>query len=331
MSNSLSIRTSALGFAARVKDGDTLDTAYATAIKAKEDSQASPFVIFCALRDEFGEDLASWPRPGSGTKDNPAVGNESPDYWEVTTGEGKITGSFYGDFADNTPRGKWIAGELAKINAASRKDDPENNEYRKLGLPKMRKEKARWAQRQSTLRTNTRMAMKVLHQIDRVSGMTGIGVELENETDKDGKIVGGAIVVFDEAKRGNVKYYTPKGFLNLRPGKAEDEGGGWEKLVTSDARQPKPPEQAVLYPEIDGMTKFDLCSAAFTNFMERITGDEKAKTQVIRELGNGKNDHLLATLFKMEDLLSNLTTVKALAERNSKIVRGEIKVGEAAA
>lgn len=310
------VRTSALGFAARVHEGDAVDVAYSTAIKAKEDSAASPYAIFKALLTTFGNDLQSWPKPGTGTKDNEPNSN-NPDYWEKPSGDTKIKGSFYNDFADNTPKGKWIAGELAKIAEGSR-EGGEDNEYRKMGTG-LKREKAKWAMRQSTLRSNTRLAMKFLFHMERVNSMPGITVEMDDRYN-------GAIVA-DDKVRANVKHYSVKGFLALKPGKAMDEGGGWEKLVTSDARPPRTPEQAGDVIKLGNWKQVESAMSELVVIFEAARNDEDKRKKLLKTLNAAGSDDLLANIFRFEEAAAHITSLPEFEKRWQEDLRGKQKVG----
>lgn len=316
------VRQSALAFAAQVKEGDALDGAYSFAIKAKEDNASTPYVIFSGLRDQFGtktgdgpddynlDVLLSWPVPGDGTKDqNP--GSNNPDYWEVTTGDGKIKGSFYNDLADNTPQGKVIVAELAKI-AEGMREGGADNDYRRMGKPEAKKAKNKWAARQSTLRGNTRIAMKFLFMMVRINDMDNCGVETWQDKDKDSR--NGGACVFDTKVRANVKYYTVRGLLALKPGKAQDEGGGWEKLVASDARPPKTPASSDVV-KLDNMKKVESAMSDLVVLFEGARDDDDKRKQLFRTLNAAGSDGLLANIFRIENALGHITSTAEFEKR----------------
>ena len=230
-----------------LRESEEMETTIEAVAKAKEDWQGGPIAVLFALRENYGDDIDTFPVPDLETGNN-------PDKFkiEVTDANGKATmraTSFYQVFADATKQGKAIVDELAYIKRAG------NAEAVKTDIPEaildmtidQRETRTNYLNgRRSTIKRSYKNAMALYHQMNAIASMPLISCDFVWVTDDKGDdtdVVENTtkpIVVWQRPAEGKPikerEFFSIGSLLKLDPNKALEKGGTFKELKKTVAR-----------------------------------------------------------------------------------------------
>lgn len=151
------------------KESKAMGETMVVLMEAKEVTEQGAINLFIALRDTYGEELSSFPRPGSTveTSNNPdviKVEKRNPQTGNKTV----VRSSFYVTFADNTAEGKTVLQELGWLKILNNPEADKNlvpKEFAKLyPNPETRKIHSAYLEgRRNTIRKGYKDAMDLAY------------------------------------------------------------------------------------------------------------------------------------------------------------------------
>jgi len=315
------------------KESDGMAKAMSAVMQAKEDWQGGPIKVLFALKDAYGEELASFPQPDDDTSNN-------PDKFKVevvdTSGKSSMRPTtFYTVFADNTREGAAIVQELEWLKRAS------NSEAVKTGIPKEIMELAENPQarlsrenflsgRRTTIRNSYKKAMALGFQFEAVNGVSGVVADFVYVPDKEGNDTAEIanttkpIIVYVPSTDGKPakKYelFSIGAFLKLNAKKAIEKGGGFANLKSTVTRATGGATgngQANEVPPIKTVETFLGRFVEVYRFMDemQMAKDQKDIGQLYKLLNHKDAQELVVSVVEMRNYLDDIDKELSLSKK----------------
>lgn len=209
----------------------------------KAESKGGPIRVMLALKNNYGEDMAEFPKP------NTETGNK-PEYFMVESVRNgtaiKKRMSFYTLFYRDTAEGKrnlQTLEHIATYKAAQRDPKIDDSDVPEI-IKDMNEEQLDDLQRTTKNREVNasaayRNAMALAYKLEEINELDGVEAAIRFEDKEETKpIIGeGSIVVRDATDNTKYKFYSVSAFLLLNADKASENGGTFKALKESVNRE----------------------------------------------------------------------------------------------
>lgn len=317
--------------------GEQVSNALVIIADAKQDMAGGPVRVLIALRNAFGDELDSFPKPGEKDGNNP----DEITVEDLVNGETKSRKTtFYTIFADSLPVGKAIVQEIEWCERAGKSDTVKTDipdhiiDLSQKGGLSRRIDYL--TGRRATFRASIKKAMQLHFQFNAVNEVTGIQAEPIWEDGKEGEEIIPAqkcIVVWQtpdvdaEGKSKPVMYrkdMTVGTFLKLKPLIAEENGGGFKKLDATLARAPqqegekaKQPDRVIKTPDtMVGVT------VELHRYLDEIMRDRDTSIydKMVKGLKSEKaTGEIVSTFVELRNYLDDIVKAANLQSRYDKL------------
>ncbi len=308
----------AIAFASQ--ESDEMSAAIEQVANAKEDWQGGPIKVLFALRDTYGEELDSFPKPDLETGNN-------PDKFKVAmTNDAGVTAmratSFYMLFADATKEGRAIVTELAFLKRLSNVNDKKENIPSDLVELYLDNEDKRTSRinylngRRSTIKASYKKAMALYYQMDAVASLPHVACDFLWVTDDKGEDTGEVeattkpIIVWERVADGKPvkkrEFFSIGSFLKLDAAAASEKGGTLKELMKTVARDTN--TKAAEFPTIKTAESYVRglveCFRAMDEFQS--DPDQRELGKLMKVLGAKGSDELKVAIVEYRNYLDDM-------------------------
>lgn len=322
------VEAQAQKLATKLASNTDLTAEFENAIEVAEDNKRTTFAIHLSLKDMFTvEELDTLPVFDSKEWERPKGSNEPFDkfkFKDPSTGNEK-TGSYYRMVAAKHPIG------VAHLNRIKEMNDSKTvkNAFSAMNEFDLNAEKKSENARYETYFTKFRLAlslfaaMKAGNELGTVE-VDYVRVPLMNEGKivykEDGKTPQltytsdpQCIIVRNKHVPSDAKRFTIPNFLRLDVDVARKNGGTYEEYITSNKREPSPPEGVAI--KIENVEQFEGITSSLAHFFIQLKANPKVLGAFIKHYNMAGSDDRLWTLSLMKEGIELITELPEMRKR----------------
>lgn len=297
------------------KEGTETSRAIKAICDAKETWSGGPFVLYSAwLNDYTEEQLASFPRPGVDTGNNPNAFKI-----EKTSADGKTrtaNTTFYAQYAEATKEGREIRESLGHIETMlTEKADKSKvpQPWCDMNEDRLRSIKDQLSNRIRNMGQAFTKAARVMWQISDVSDMELLSIDICTKDDDDTQLLGDRpFIVYTTPEAGkpvkDQKRYSLGSFLSLKPKVASEKGGTLKALDATLSGTNGGAQTASNEPAIKTLDTWIRAIESIHSFADEMTSDGKQTDlgALAKKLNSKGSDELLATVTDLRNMFNDI-------------------------